>query len=100
MVVLGERASDISRLSPLGVRHYLGKLDVPLRVWTTDPDSWQDADHGWGEMTDVSDAFKLAKAVRRLVRDLERQQVLWFGGTHLPSEVEILGLPPGVKRAF
>jgi hypothetical protein len=38
---------------------------------------------------DISNPGKLIKVSRRLMKDLDRQWVVWIEGRHLPSDIEL-----------
>jgi len=72
---------------PQAVREYLRALHVPLVVWSTEGDRRASA---WGEATAaVSDRASLKNASKRLLKELERQWIVWVEGSHLPSDIEL-----------
>jgi hypothetical protein len=91
VLVLSGDPVDDSRYQPQAVRDYLRSLRVPLVVWSTADDGAADV---WGEAADVSGPGSLTKASNRLLKELERQWIVWVEGRHLPSDVE---LDPGVQ---
>lgn len=95
VLVLGGSAIDASRYDPREVRDYLGKIHVPLYVWSLDEATPQPSP--WGQVQDVSTLPKLRKAVSRLKKDLEIQQVVWLAGRHLPQEIALTEKARGVE---
>ena len=86
VLVVGERPSDVSGLSPPAVRRYLEHLGVPLHVWAvgTVPDEVAEA---WGDVRPVPTKSALRRAVNELSESLERQRIVWVEGLHLPQQV-------------
>jgi hypothetical protein len=93
VLVLEESAKDASRYAPDAVRRYLGKIHVPLYVWSL---GQPPAGSPWGDVEDVSTLSKLRKAVSRLRKDLDVQQVVWLEGRHLPQEIRITEKARGI----
>ena len=94
VLVLEESAKDDSRYPADAVRRYLGKIHVPLYVWSlTEPPPEGTT---WGSADDVSTLPKLRKAVSRLKKDLDVQQVVWLEGRHLPQEIRISEKADGI----
>lgn len=94
VLVLGGPEKDASRYEPGEVRGYLGKIHVPLYVWSLNEGT--PAPSPWGAVVDVSTRAKLRKAVSRLRKDLETQQVVWLAGRHLPQEIALTERARGV----
>lgn len=95
VLLLGERSEDASQLEPGQVRGYLEALGVPLFVWSTSSERWKGA--GWGPVTDVSTIWKLEEAARTVRKELDRQRLVWFDGTHLPQRVSLRRAIDGVE---
>jgi hypothetical protein len=53
----------------------------------------------WGAMQDVDGLTPWVEAARGLREELARQRIVWIDGVHPPSEVELVGAPPGVRLA-
>ena len=95
VVLLRGHGADASR-SPAGaVRRYLGRIRVPLHVWSLAGKTGEDPD--WGSMEDVSSYWKLDHAVRLLKEDLEQQWIVWVEGRHLPQEIELTERAAGIE---
>jgi hypothetical protein len=94
VLVIGKSAVDDSRYAPEAVRRYLEKIHVPLYVWSLEEEP--PGASRWGAAEDVSSMRKLRKAVSRLKKDLERQQVVWIEGRHLPQEIAFTDRAQGV----
>ncbi|MFN2385679.1 MAG: hypothetical protein ABR576_05270 [Thermoanaerobaculia bacterium] len=94
VLVLEESAKDDSRYAPDAVRRYLGKIHVPLYVWSL---GQPPGDSPWGAVEDVSTLGKLRKAVSRLRKDLDVQQVVWLEGRHLPQEIRTTERARGIS---
>ncbi len=86
LMIAGSPEQDQSRYSPEQVRAYLGRLNVPLRVWAPVPDMLDD---GWGEVEDISTRNRLERAIRELRLFLDRQIVVWVEGQHLPHQLQL-----------
>ncbi|RMH21251.1 MAG: hypothetical protein D6696_06295 [Acidobacteria bacterium] len=82
---------DASVFDPGRVRRFLERLRVPLHVWALEEPQ---ASAAWGEVHDVSNPTRLARAANLLARDLDGQWIVWLDGIHLPQDV---GLAPGVE---
>lgn len=76
VLVIGNE-KDKSRQSPAVVRRYLERIGVPLQVWSL-VGAKKEVTDVWGEVVDISNAAKLAKATEELTRELERQRVAWL----------------------
>ncbi len=80
------------------VRRFLTELRVPLVVWVTrKPRAGGDGFCPGARRIDS--ASRYLKAVRRLRRRLERQQVLWVEGRHLPREIVLADGAPAAEVA-
>jgi VWFA-related protein len=86
LVVAGSDETDHSRYTPEEVRTYLARLNVPLRVWSPEPDK---VPEGWGEVESIANRARLFRAIRELRSFLDRQVVVWVEGRHLPHQVEV-----------
>ncbi|HEY8130489.1 MAG TPA: hypothetical protein VII12_01245, partial [Thermoanaerobaculia bacterium] len=84
VLVLGESASDASRLEPKQVREYLASAGVPLYVWslTGNQERWSDAQ-------DISSPHGFSAAFDKLQQDLQSQRIVWVRGNFLPSEIHV-----------
>lgn len=76
VLVIGNE-KDKSRQTPAAVKRYLERIGVPFRVWSL-IGAKKDVTDVWGEVTDISNAAKLAKATEELTKELERQRVAWL----------------------
>ncbi len=92
LLVLSGTPQDQSELAPAQVIVYLRKLRVPLVIWSIGPSDSPDTP--WGPATDVGKLRRLHKAFNLIEKELERQQIVWLEGLHLPQSVE---LRPGVE---
>jgi hypothetical protein len=95
VLVLGTRERDASQLDAAAAREYLAALRVPLFVWSPTPGQWKDGP--WGPVVDVSTVWKVEQAARAVRKELERQRLVWFDGTHLPQRVAMSRPLPGVE---
>ena len=96
VLVLSGNPVDDSRFQPPAVLEYLRALRVPLVVWSTAGDG---AAGAWGEAAVVSDPGSLTKASKRLLKELERQWIVWVEGRHLPSDIELDSEVQGIRLA-
>ena len=96
LLVLGSSPLDASEITPDLARRYLEHLHVPLIVWSTaaKPDEWT---HGWGQVQDVSTHQRMERATRQLLKELDRQRIVWFDGTHLPQTIALEPAAQGVR---
>ena len=96
VLVLSENPVDDSHYQPPAVREYLRALRVPLVVWSTTGDG---AAGAWGEAAEISDFRTLQKASKTLLKELERQWIVWVEGRYLPSEIELAPEVQGIRLA-
>jgi len=96
VLVLGESAEDRSRYAPDGVVRYLGRLRVPLIVWSLPPPREAAAGSSWPVREDISSPGAFERAVRRLKKELEKQAIVWVEGRYLPQEIELSGEARGL----
>jgi hypothetical protein len=97
VLILGEELPDGSAISPDAARRYLEALQVPLSVWSVARTGGETTP--WGEVVDVSNLPAFERAVRALVRSLDRQVIAWIGGRHLPQTIELAGEDPSFSIA-
>lgn len=88
LLILGREVTDASRYDPATARRYLAAVHVPLVVW-----SLYGADtalaRAWGPVEDVSSLPRMKEAVARLRGELDRQQIVWLDGRHLPQDIAL-----------
>ena len=75
---------------PEAARTYLEKLRVPLVVWSLTRSAPSRLDE-WGPVEVVTSLSGLRKAWGDLLRELDRQRVVWVEGAHLPQTIEVVG---------
>lgn len=97
VLVLGPNPEDSSQFDAATVRGYLRALHVPLVVWRTRQVTAATA--AWGEATEISTATRLETAAKQLRRGLDRQRIVWVGGTHLPQEIALTDRARGLRLA-
>jgi hypothetical protein len=97
VVIVGPGASDASDASPSQVKRFLEHLRVPLHLWSVAPE--EPAPEAWGEAADISSRTKLDKAVRKLLKELESQRVVWVKGIYLPNEISLSAKADGLRLA-
>lgn len=88
VLVLGEEPRDAGPLSPQAAREFLFALRVPLHVWSFAPTA---APAGWGTVTAIASPPKLERLASRLLRETDRQQLVWVEGLHLPQSIRAAG---------
>ena len=88
VLILSGNPADASQLDFARVRSFLGKLRVPLYVWSTEKAA-TDSLGQWGESADISNVNRLVREVRILLRQLDRQRIVWLEGYHLPQAVTL-----------
>ena len=94
VLVIGDDPTDRSFYQPEAVRKYLRTLRVPLVVWSTEKDGLQSP---WGTAELTNGLVSLEKASRRLLKELNRQWIVWVEGRHLPNDVELVENELGIR---
>jgi hypothetical protein len=100
VLVLGGEAQDVSRYDVSTVRRYLESIRVPLFVWSLygpDPPGAAAWTSPAEKADDISNLFKLERAVSRLKAELAGQQIVWLDGRHLPQSVVLGAEAKGVE---
>ena len=88
LLILGKEVADASRYDPATVRRYLAAVHVPLVVWSLyGPDTA--LAKAWGPVEDISSLARMGEAVTRLRGELDRQQIVWLDGRHLPQDIAL-----------
>ncbi len=77
------------------MRSYLARLNVPLRVWSPEPEI---VDSGWGEVESIATRQRLERSMRDLRDFLDRQIVVWVEGLHLPQQLRLGAAAAGRLR--
>ncbi len=95
LLVAGSEEQDRSRYTPAQVRSYLARLNVPLRVWSPEPEM---LDSGWGDVQSIGTRNRLERAIRDLRAFIDRQIVVWVEGLHLPHQLELTAEAAGRLR--
>jgi hypothetical protein len=85
LAIVTDDASDWSAFEFSEVRSYLRDLRVPLYVWYVG----EALQHRWAPATEVSTHRALSRASKRLLKDLDRQWVVWVEGSHMINEIEL-----------
>lgn len=92
----GREVDPVGSLEAHAVRRYLGALAVPLFVWDQESDL---PAKGWGETRFVGSPGALAAAYVEVLRELDRQWIVWLRGRHLPQSIELDSRAEGWKIA-
>ncbi len=95
LLIAGSDERDHSRYSPEQVRSYLARLNVPLRIWSPEPEKLAG---GWGEVESIATRNRLERAMRELRSFLDRQVVVWVEGLHLPHQLQLTAAAAGRLR--
>ena len=95
LVIISEDPRDSSEFSFEQVREYLREIRVPLHVWSVGGEPPMT----WGNTTDVSSYRGLRKASRRLLRELDRQWIVWVEGNHMINRIELSPDAEGISLA-
>ena len=98
VLLLGPAASDGSLLTPAEAGAFLGKLNVPLAVWSIGRTPSPEAPR-WPGVTRIDTARHFEQAVSGLVARLERQRIVWVAGSFLPQTVAVGPAAAGVRLA-
>jgi hypothetical protein len=91
VLVLGRRIDDASQYQPAAVRAYLGKMHVPLFVWSLESRTSQRIAAAWGSAKNVSSFAK------KLRQELDSQQMVWVEGRHLPQQIALSEKAKGIE---
>ncbi|HRY43871.1 MAG TPA: hypothetical protein P5164_07990 [Thermoanaerobaculia bacterium] len=98
VLVLGPSAKDDSLVTAEETARFLGRIGVPLYVWslgeTPSPESSR-----WPAPRTIASAADLDTAVRDLTTAAARQRIVWVEGSHLPQDVELGPLAKGIRLA-
>ena len=98
VLILGPEAEDGSLLSATEALGFLGKLRVPLHVWSIGMKLSPEAAR-WGGGRKITNTRQLDTAVAELSKLLDRQRIVWVEGTHLPQAVTLAASAAGIRLA-
>jgi hypothetical protein len=98
VLLLGPDAFDASRLSPREAEGFLEHLRVPLAVWSVGKTRSPEAAR-WRGAIAVSTRREIDAALTSLYDRLNRQRIVWVGGSYLPQEVVISPAARGLQLA-
>ena len=88
LLILGGEIKDASHYGPATVRRYLAAVRVPLFVWSLyGPDTA--LRQGLGAGRGRLQPSRHEEAVARLRGELDRQQIVWLDGRHLPQDIAL-----------
>jgi hypothetical protein len=115
LLVVGPESLPVAAEDAARARRFLARLGVPLAVWRIQRDlkdvppqermqqidqaappvdrrtALAEARAAWGEVEDVaSPAAAAAAAAKELLQRVDRQQVVWIDGEHLPTEITLV----------
>ena len=95
LVIISEDPRDASGFSFEQVREYLREIRVPVHVWSVGgaPPAT------WGDTEDVTSNRGLQKASKRLLRELDRQWIVWVEGNHMINRIELAPDVQGIRLA-
>jgi hypothetical protein len=100
LLVLSGAGADASLHDAASVRRYLAAIRVPLYVWCLDVPPYSPAITAWGEVENVSTAYKMRYAYGRLTRDLASQRIVWVDGRHLPQSIALSPQAAGAVKGL
>ncbi len=95
LLLAGSDEKDLSRYAPEQVRSYLARLNVPLRIWSPEPEI---VSSSWGDVESIATRQRLERAMRELRAFLDRQIVVWVEGLHLPHQLQLTAEAAGRVR--
>ncbi len=95
LVVISEDPRDASGFSFEQVREYLREIRVPIHVWSVGGEP----PITWGDTEDVTSNRGLQKASKRLLRELDRQWIVWVEGNHMINRIELARDVEGIRLA-
>lgn len=98
VLVLGPSAKDDSLVTPEEAARFLGRIGVPLHVWSIGEAASPEAPR-WPTARTIASAADLDAAVGELVAETARQRIVWVEGSHLPQDVELGSLAKGIRLA-
>ena len=98
VLVLGPAAKDGSLLMPEEVARFLGRIGVPLHVWSIGEVPSPETPY-WPAVRTIATSADLDAAVRELLSEAGRQRIVWVEGLHLPQDVELGPLAKGIRLA-
>lgn len=98
VLVLGPSAKDDSLVTPEEAARFLGRIGVPLHVWSIGEAASPEASR-WPTARTIASAADLDAAVRDLTAAAARQRIVWVEGSHVPQDVEVGPLAKGIRLA-
>lgn len=98
VLVLGPAAKDGSLLTPEEAARFLGRIGVPLHVWSIGEAPSPEVPR-WPAVRTIATSADLGAAVRDLFAEAGRQRIVWVEGGHLPQDVELGPLAKGIRLA-
>ncbi len=98
VLVLGPSAKDDSLVTAEETARFLGRIGVPLHVWSISETPSPEASR-WPAPRTMASAADLDAAVRDLTAEAARQRIVWVEGAHLPQDVELGPLAKGIRLA-
>lgn len=99
ILALSKRPKDHSAISFQQAADYLRRLNIPLYVWTLEPETFErlGIEPGPRFFTGSDGMVELYAA---LESDLARQRIVWLEGEHLPTDIQLTdAAPEGVAFA-
>jgi hypothetical protein len=95
LAIVTDRPADSSLFAIDTIRHYLEQIRVPLFVWSVGGEP----PHAWGPSEDVTTLKRLKSASKRLLRELDRQWIVWVEGSHMINRIELDPAVEGIRLA-
>jgi hypothetical protein len=95
LAIISDTFTDWSAFEIGEVRKYLRDLRVPLYVWYVGAGLPPD----WMPGVDVSTSRGLSRASKRLLRDLDKQWIVWVEGSHMINDIRISETSKGIELA-
>jgi hypothetical protein len=95
ILIAGTDSPDHSQLAPAMVVRFLQRLRVPLVVWTPVKDA--KGIEPWDPDETVASRQSLVAAYKRLSKQLDRQQIVWLEGLHLPQSITLSPEAQGIR---
>lgn len=113
LLVIGPEAFPVAVEEAQQARRFLARLGVPLAVWRIQRDLndltveermravdeaapaidrrtvLAEARAAWGEVEEITSPAAATRAAKRLLRRVDRQQVVWIDGDFLPTEITL-----------
>jgi hypothetical protein len=73
----------------ISTRSYLSMIGVPLALWTEDRALARNPPPGWKTVEELGWSRSLLEAAGHIDDHIDRQRIVWIGGTYLPQQITL-----------